>query len=84
MKIFNQGCLGGSAVEWLPSAQVMIPGSWDLVPCQALHREPASPSFYVSASLCVSHEHINKIFKRERRGRETRAISLSCEYTAIR
>ena len=41
----------------LPSAQVMIPGSWDVVPHWGLCREPASPSAYVSASLCVvSHE----------------------------
>ena len=42
-----QGHLGGSAVEHLPSAQVVILGSWDGV----LHL-----SAYVSASLCVSHE----------------------------
>ena len=23
------GCLGGSVIEYLPSAQVLIPGSWD-------------------------------------------------------
>ena len=48
------GRLGGSVVKHLPLAQVMIPGSWDLVPHWALCREPASPSAYVSASLCVS------------------------------
>ena len=37
-------------------ARVMIPGSWDRVPYRAPLREPASPSAYVSASLCVSHE----------------------------
>ena len=36
--------LGGSVVEHLPSAQIMIPGSWDRVPHRAPHREPASPS----------------------------------------
>ena len=46
--------LGGSVVEHLPLAQVMIPGSWDRVPHQAPRREPASPSAYVSASLCLS------------------------------
>ena len=33
LKVFSQkslqGCLGGSVVEHLPSAQVVIPGSWD-------------------------------------------------------
>ena len=45
--------LGGSVVECLPSAEVMIPGSWDQVPHQAPCGEPASPSACVSASLCV-------------------------------
>ena len=54
----SQGRLGGSVVERLPSAQVVILGSWDRVPHQAPCREPASPSACVSASvsasLCVS------------------------------
>ena len=45
---------GGSVVEHLPLAQVMIPGSWDRVPCRAPFEEPASPFACVSASLCVS------------------------------
>ena len=49
-------------VEQLPSTQGVIPGSWDRVLHQTPWREPASPSAYVSASLCVSHELINKIF----------------------
>ena len=48
------GHLGGSVIEHLPLAQVMIPGSWDQVLHWAPCREPASPSAYVSASLCVS------------------------------
>ena len=52
--IQTQGPLGGSVVEHLPSAQVMILESWDRVPHQAPHREPASPSAYVSPSLSVS------------------------------
>ena len=48
-----RGHLGGSVVECLPLALVVIPGSWDRVPYQAPCREPASPSAYVSASLCV-------------------------------
>ena len=44
----------GSVVEHLPLAQGMIPVSWDPVPHEAPHREPASPSTYVSASLSVS------------------------------
>ena len=46
--------LGGSVIEHLPLAQVMILGCWDLVPHQAPFREPASPSASVSASLSVS------------------------------
>ena len=49
-----QGHLGGSVVECLPLAQVVIPGSWDLVLRQAPYREPASPFAYVFASLSVS------------------------------
>ena len=48
------GRLGGSVVEHLPSAQVVILGSWDRVPCWASLREPASPAACVSASLCGS------------------------------
>ena len=50
------GCLGGSVVEHLPLAQVMIPGSWDQVPYHVPHRESASPSAYASASLSLCHE----------------------------
>ena len=66
----RKGYLGGSMVEHLPLAQVVIPGSWDRVPYQAPRRKPASPSAYVSAPLCVSHEYINKIkyLKKERKG----------------
>ena len=45
--ILEKGCLGGSVVEHLPSAQGMILGSWVRVLNQA-------PSDYVSASLSVS------------------------------
>ena len=48
------GAPGGSVVEHLPSAQVVILGSWDQVPHETPHREPSSPSAYISASLCVS------------------------------
>ena len=44
-----EGHSGDSAVEHLPSAQGVTPGSWDRVPHQ-----PASPSAYMSAS--VSHK----------------------------
>ena len=56
---------GTGVAQWLsslPSAQGVIPGSWDRVPHQAAHRGPASPSACVSAFLCVSW--INKIFKK--------------------
>ena len=60
------GHLGGSVDERLPLAQVVIPGSWDQVPHGAPCKKPASPSACVSASLCVSHEWINKIFKKRK------------------
>ena len=50
------GHLDGSAVVCLPLAQSVIPGSGDQVPHWAPCEESASPSAYVSASLCVSHE----------------------------
>ena len=48
------GRLGGSVVEHLSTAQGVIPECWDQVPHQAPCRESASPSVYISASLCVS------------------------------
>ena len=48
------GRLGGSVVECLPSAQGVIPESQDRVPHRVPCREPASPSAYVSAFLCLS------------------------------
>ena len=56
LEISLRGRLGGSLVEHLPSAEVVIPGSRDQVPPQAPRREPASSSACVSASVCVSHE----------------------------
>ena len=48
--------LGGSVVEHLSSAQVVILGP-GIESCIRLPTEkPTSPSIYVSASLCVSHE----------------------------
>ena len=49
-------CWDASVTEWLsilPLAQGLIPGSWDQVLHRVPHREPASPSAYVSASLSV-------------------------------
>ena len=46
--------LGGSAVKRLPLAQGVILETRDRVPRQALHMEPASPSFHVSTSLSLS------------------------------
>ena len=54
IKSKKQGHLGGSVVKHLPSAQVVIPGSWDRVPHRGPHGEPASPSACVSAF--ASHE----------------------------
>ena len=53
-KTKQTGHLGGSVLEHLPSAQGVILGFRDQVPHQAPFGEPASPSAYVSASLCVS------------------------------
>ena len=47
----KKGHLGGSVVEHLPVAQVVILESWDRVLHQAPRREPASPSACVSVSL---------------------------------
>ena len=64
-----EGHLGGSVVEPLTQvlAQVVTLGSQDPVPHQAPWTEPASPSACVSASLCVSHERINKILKKKKK-----------------
>ena len=51
---FFLGHLGGSVVEHLPSAQVVVPGSQDQVPYGPPCREPAYPSACVSASPSVS------------------------------
>ena len=51
----TMGCLDGSVVEHLPSAQGVISGSWD----QVLHGLPAWSLLLplpVSASLSVSQE----------------------------
>ena len=45
---------GGSVVEHLPLAKVLILGSWDQVLHQAPYGELASPSTYVFASLSLS------------------------------
>ena len=49
-KMEKLGHLGGLVVECLPSTQGVILESQDQVPYRAPHREPASPSAYVSAS----------------------------------
>ena len=48
------GCLGGSGVGHLPSAQGVLPEFWDCVPHRAPCKEPTSPSAYVPASHSVS------------------------------
>ena len=45
------GHLGGSVVEGLPSAQGMIPESWDRAPQTALSRESAAPSAFPSPGM---------------------------------
>ena len=54
MKTGVEGHLGGSAVEHLPLAQVVILGFWDQVPHRVPCMEPASHSACVSAPLSVS------------------------------
>ena len=54
VNLHDGGHLGGLAVEHLPLAQGVILGSWGRVSHQAPHREPASPSAWVSASLSAS------------------------------
>ena len=51
-------CLWLRAWSW-------VLGFWDWVPYQVPCREPASPSVYVSASLCLSW--INKTFKKKKK-----------------
>ena len=48
------GHLGGSVAERLPLAQGVILGSRDQGPHWAPHKEPASPSACVSASVFLS------------------------------
>ena len=54
------GHWGGSAVECLPLAQVVIPGSQDQVPHRAPCVEPASPSACVCVSAFLSLSLMNK------------------------
>ena len=48
------GLLGASAIEPLPSAQVVIPQSRNRVPHWAPCMEPATPSACVSASVSMN------------------------------
>ena len=51
------GCLGGSVVGCLPSAQGVILEFWDPAPHQAPCIEPASPSACFSAlPLCLMNK----------------------------
>ena len=56
-KIEAEGSPGGSAVEHLPSAQGLVLETQDRVPFWAPCMEPASPSGWVSASVCVCVSH---------------------------
>ena len=52
-------------------AQYVIPESWDRVLHQASHREPASPSAYVSASLSLMNkQNLKKKKKKKRKKKE--------------
>ena len=57
-----EGHLGGSVVEPLPLAQVVVQGVPDKVPYWAPCGEPAPPSAYDSASVCCLSQ-INKSLK---------------------
>ncbi|XP_064427490.1 nucleic acid dioxygenase ALKBH1 isoform X1 [Mirounga angustirostris] len=78
----KEGRLGGSVVKRLPSAQVMIPGSWDRAP----HRAPCSAGslllplplpllvFLLSLSLTISLCQTNKkkkILKKKKKREKT-------------
>ena len=63
LKKFWYGHLGGSVVEGLALAQVVILGFWDRGLNQAPQREPASPCAYVFASLSMSL--MNKLKKKK-------------------
>ena len=60
-RIHKKGHLGGSTVEHLPSAQGVIPGSWDQVPYWAPCTEPASLPVSQPLSLSMHLSGINKI-----------------------
>ena len=74
------GRLGGSVVWCLLSAQAVVLETRDRVPHQAPRMEPVSPSACVSASLsvCVSHQSINKISKKEKK-----KVLLGCRYLLL-
>ena len=55
LKIGDMGPLGGSVVEHLPSAQGMIPGSWNRVPYWAPSGSLLIPlPMSLPLSLCLS------------------------------
>ena len=53
LKMQREGRLGGSVLERLPLARVVVPGSRDRVPGRAPCGELTSPSACVSASFSV-------------------------------
>ena len=66
----KKGCWVIGMPGWLSSWASVFgsgcdPEIWDWVPYWAPFREPASPSAYVSASLCVFHEWIHKSLKKK-------------------
>ena len=63
-----EGCLGGSVVEHLSSAQGVVPESQDKVPHRAPLEEPVSPSVCVSAFPSVPHEKKKSSGKKEANG----------------
>ena len=53
IRFIARGHPDGSVVECMPLAQVAVSGSWDQVPHQAPHGEPASPSMSLRLSVCL-------------------------------
>ena len=64
--------LGASMVEASDLAQVMIPGSWGIKSHIMLPARSLIFPLPIPLPLCVSHEYINKIFKKENRYKDVK------------
>ena len=74
-------CLGGSVVEHLPLAQVVIPGSWDRVP----HGLPTgSLLLHLPVSLSLSVSLMNKSIKiKNKKQNGSQALSSAPEHKRV-